>query len=206
MAEQPALQVESVERIRDIIFGSKMRDYEQRFDALVRDLGRLQTGLDQLAEQVSAKDAAQSKNLQTARQEWRQAGVELRNEVKAETSRVASQLAEHQAAFTNFSNTARQEREVAADNLRVAFKSDIEQVDCAMADQAAAQKAELQSLRTELRKVDTDLRAELRQIMQQIADGNSDRSALGELLVELGNHIKSGDNGADAPQESAQPG
>ena len=33
---QDAVQGESVDRIRDIIFGPKMRDYEQRFEALVR--------------------------------------------------------------------------------------------------------------------------------------------------------------------------
>jgi hypothetical protein len=34
-------QGESVDCIHNIIFGPKMCDYEQRFEALVRDLGRL---------------------------------------------------------------------------------------------------------------------------------------------------------------------
>ncbi len=38
---QGAGQGESVDRIRGIIFGPKMRDYGPRFEALVRDLGRL---------------------------------------------------------------------------------------------------------------------------------------------------------------------
>jgi hypothetical protein len=206
MAEQPALQGESVERIRDIIFGPKMRDYEQRFDALVRDLGRLQADLDNLAEQIGAKDAAQIKNLQALRQELRQADGELRNEVKAESARFTGQLAEQNTAQTNALNAARQGLEQADDNLQAALKVDIEQVNCAMADHEAAQKTTLQSLRQELRKADADLREELRQVMQRLTDDKTDRSTLGELFVELGNHIKSGGNLADLLQGLDQPG
>ncbi len=206
MAEQPTLQGESVERIRDIIFGPKMRDYEQRFDALVRDLGRLQADLDGLAEQFTAKDAAQSKNTQAVRQELRQADIELRNEMKAESARLGGQLAEQQTLQTNALNAARQELQLADDNLQAGFKADVEQVNCAMADHETAQKTALQSLRQEFRKADADLREELRQVMQRLTDDKTDRSTLGELFVELGNHIKSGGNLADLLQGLDQPG
>lgn len=206
MAEQPALQGESVERIRDIIFGPKMRDYEQRFDAVVRDLARLQADLDNLAEQVTAKDAGQSKNLQAVRQELRQADGELRNELKAEGSKLTSQLAEQHTAHTSALNATRQELQLAGDNLHVAFKADIEQVNCNLADHEAAQKASLQSLRQEFRKADADLREELRQVMQRLTDDKTDRVSLGDLFVELGNHIKSGGNLADLLQGLDQPG
>ncbi len=206
MAEQPALQGESVERIRDIIFGPKMRDYEQRFDALIRDLGRLQADLDNLTEQLTAKDAAQSKNLQALRQELRQADGELRNEMKAESARLTGQMSEQNTSQTNALNATRQQLEQADDNLQAAFKADIEQANCALTDHEAAQKSTLQSLRQELRKADADLREELRQVMQRLTDDKTDRSTLGELFVELGNHIKSGGNLADLLQGLDQPG
>lgn len=206
MTEQSALQGESVERIRDIIFGPKMRDYEQRFDALTRDLARLQTDLDVLGEQLTAKDAGQSKNLQAVRQELRQANSELRNEMKAEDARLTTQLAEQQTACTNALNTTRQELQQADDNLQMAFKADVEQVNCNMSDHETAQKTSLQSLRQEFRKADGDLREELRQVMQRLTDDKTDRSTLGELFVELGNHIKSGGNLADLLQGLDQAG
>lgn len=206
MPEQSVLQGESVERIRDIIFGPKMRDYEQRFDALVRDVNRLQEELDGLAEQLTAKDAGQSKNLQSVRQELRQADGELRGDLKTEAARWTAQLAEQQAAHTTALNTTRQELQHADDNLQAAFKADIEQVNCAMSDHEAAQKTTLQSLRHELRKADADIREELRQIMQRLTDEKTDRSTLGELFVELGNHIKSGGNLADILQGLEQSG
>jgi DNA repair exonuclease SbcCD ATPase subunit len=206
MPEQASLQGESVERIRDIIFGPKMRDYEQRFDALVRDVGRLQEELDRLAEQMTAKDAGQSKNLQAVRQELRQANGELHSELKNEAARLTTQMAEQHAAHTNALNATRQELNLADDNLQTAFKADIEQVNCAMSDHEAAQKTTLQSLRQELRKADADIREELRQVMQRLTDDKTDRSTLGELFVELGNHIKSGGNLADLLQGLDQPG
>jgi hypothetical protein len=206
MAEQPTLQGESVERIRDIIFGPKMRDYEQRFDALVRDLNRLQADLDHVAEQLAAKDAGQSKNLQAVRQELRQADGELRSEVKAEAARLTTQMAEQHTTHTNALNSARLELQQADDNLQVAFKTDVEQMNCTLADHEAAQKSTMQSLRQELRKADADIREELRLVMQRLTDDKTDRSTLGELFVELGNHIKSGGNLADLLQGLDQPG
>ncbi len=206
MAEQATLQGESVKRIRDIIFGPKVRDYEQRFEALTRDLGRMQEELDRLAEQLTAKDATQGKNLQALRQELRQADSELQTSLKTEAARLTSQMADQHGAHTAALNAARQELKVADDNLQAAFKADIEQVNCAMTDHETAQKATLQSLRQELRKADADVREELRQVMQRLTDDKTDRSTLGELFVELGNHIKSGGNLSDLLQGLDLPG
>ena len=206
MAEQTVPQGESVERIRDIIFGPKIRDYEQRFDAMVRDLARLQQDLDHLGEQLTAKDAAQNKNLQALRQELRQADGELRNELKAEATRLTGQLAEQNTAHANAMQAARQELIQADDLMQAALKANMEQLGSTLTDHEAAQKSTLQSLRQELRKADTDLREELRQVMQRLTDDKTDRSTLGELFIELGNHVKSGGSLSDLLQGLEQPG
>jgi predicted nucleic acid-binding Zn-ribbon protein len=73
---------EEVSRIRDIIFGSQMRDYQQRFDAVQRDLDRLQQELDRLTEQLGEQDREQGKKLQALRREMRQADDALRDELR----------------------------------------------------------------------------------------------------------------------------
>lgn len=206
MAEQTTIQGESVERIRDIIFGPKMRDYEQRFDAVMRDLARLQQDLDHLGEQLTAKDAAQSKNLQALRQDLRQADGELRNELKAEATRLTGQLAEQHTAHTNAIQAARQELLQADDLMQATLKADMEQLNSTLTDHETTQKSTLQSLRQELRKADADLREELRQVMQRLTDDKTDRSTLGELFIELGNHVKSGGSLSDILQSLDQPG
>jgi chromosome segregation ATPase len=73
---------QEVDRIRDIIFGPQMRDYEQRFQTVQRDLDRLQQELDRLTEQLADQDSSQGKKLQTLRREMRQADDNLRDELR----------------------------------------------------------------------------------------------------------------------------
>jgi hypothetical protein len=73
---------QEVDRIRDIIFGSQMRDYEQRFQNAQRDLDRLQQEIDRLTEQLTDQDNNQGKKLQALRREMRQADDDLRDELR----------------------------------------------------------------------------------------------------------------------------
>jgi predicted nucleic acid-binding Zn-ribbon protein len=73
---------QEVDRIRDIIFGSQMRDYDKRFQTVQRDLNRLQQELDRLSDQLSEQDQEQSKKLQSLRSEMRQADDDLRDELR----------------------------------------------------------------------------------------------------------------------------
>jgi predicted RNase H-like nuclease (RuvC/YqgF family) len=73
---------QEVDRIRDIIFGPQIRDYEQRFQNTQRDLDRLQQGIDQLTEQLAEQDSSHNKKLQALRREVRQADEDLRDELR----------------------------------------------------------------------------------------------------------------------------
>jgi DNA anti-recombination protein RmuC len=80
--EQLQANSQDVERIREIIFGTQMRDYQQRFEAVQRDLARLQQQLDHLTEQLAEQDSNQGKKVQSLRQEMRQADDALRSELR----------------------------------------------------------------------------------------------------------------------------
>jgi chromosome segregation ATPase len=85
MSEQStssAMAPQEVDRIREIIFGSQMREYEQRFQTLQRDLGRLQQELDRLNDQLGEQDREQGKKLQSLRGEMRQVDDDLRDELR----------------------------------------------------------------------------------------------------------------------------
>jgi predicted nucleic acid-binding Zn-ribbon protein len=85
---------QDVERIRDIIFGTQMRDYQQQFDALQRDLARLQQDLDQLNEQLAEQDSGQGKKLQALRRELRQADDDVRAELRETAQRLTADKVE----------------------------------------------------------------------------------------------------------------
>jgi septal ring factor EnvC (AmiA/AmiB activator) len=86
---EQAAPIQEVDRIRDIIFGPQMRDYQERFQQVTRDLERVQQELDRLSQQLADQDSNQSKKLQALRRETREADDNLR----AELRRSAEQLA-----------------------------------------------------------------------------------------------------------------
>jgi len=71
-----------VDRIRDIIFGPQMRDYDQRHRTLQDDLDRQQRALDRLNEVQTEHEASFSKKLQALRTELRAEDDGLRGELR----------------------------------------------------------------------------------------------------------------------------
>ena len=89
-AETEKGAVQEVDRIRDIIFGSQMRDYDQSFQAVQRDLERLQGEIDRLTEQLADQDSEQSKKLQTLRRDMRETDDGLRGELRQTAQQLAT--------------------------------------------------------------------------------------------------------------------
>jgi predicted nucleic acid-binding Zn-ribbon protein len=77
-----------VGRIREIIFGSQMRDYEGRFRLLQRDLENLKDELEALREQSNKQDKEQGKKLQKLRDDLRQSDDDLRAEMREAVDRL----------------------------------------------------------------------------------------------------------------------
>ncbi len=73
---------QDVERIREILFGAQMREYNQRFATLQRDLDRLQKELERTRQQLAEKDEALGKQVEAVRSEARQGDEELRSELR----------------------------------------------------------------------------------------------------------------------------
>jgi hypothetical protein len=80
--------MQDVGRIREIIFGSQMRDYEQHFRQLERDLASLQEELETHREKTARQDKEQSKKLQALRDDTRQSDDDLRAEMREAVDRL----------------------------------------------------------------------------------------------------------------------
>jgi chromosome segregation ATPase len=85
---------QDVERIRDIIFGTQMRDYQQQFEALQRDVARLEQEIEQLNEQLAEQDSNQGKKVQALRRDTRQADDALRSELRETAQKLATDKVE----------------------------------------------------------------------------------------------------------------
>ncbi len=72
------------------------------------------------------------------------------------------------------------------------LQSELDRLTEEMTDQGRDFDKKLQALRRDTRQGDDDLRTELRDTAEKLMDEKVDRLALGELFIELGNHLKAG--------------
>ncbi len=89
--DAPENSIQDLERIREIIFGSQIRDYEVRFTALTRDLERLQQNLDHLTTQLAEQETSQNKKVQALRNELREADDNTRAELREAVQRLSDE-------------------------------------------------------------------------------------------------------------------
>jgi len=99
----------------------------------------------------------------------------------------------------------RQELQQADEDLHTTLKNELDGLNAQMAEHESSQKTTLQNLRQELRKANSDLREELRLLSQRLTDEKTDRAMLGDLFIELGNHVKTGGSLADMLNSLDQP-
>ena len=87
---------QEVDRIRDIIFGSQMRTYEGNFQAIQRDMERLQQELDRLNEALAEHERLFGQKLQALEREMRKGDDGLRAELRETASRLADEKVDRQ--------------------------------------------------------------------------------------------------------------
>lgn len=85
-----------VDRIRDIIFGSQMRDYEGNFLTIQRDLERHLQELERLNEKLIEQEKNQSQHLQTLERDMRKADDNLRTELRETAQRLTDAKVDRQ--------------------------------------------------------------------------------------------------------------
>ena len=89
----------AADRIRDIIFGTQMRDYEQQFRTIQRDLDRLQGEVDRLNERLAEEASSRGKDIRDLRQEMRALGGEMRQEMRAQRAEMRQEMLELRRAI-----------------------------------------------------------------------------------------------------------
>lgn len=149
--------VDKVERIRDLLFGTHMRDYTQRFDAISRDLARLTQETIRINETIQEQESKFTKLL---RQEVDRLAAQLQDQDK----RTQQQIQQLDQRLTE------QIKEL---------------------DQKHTQSA--QELASHLARTERLLREELHELSQQLNNMKVDRPTLGDLLIGIGQNLKSND-------------
>lgn len=162
----------NIEQIRDIIFGTQMREYNQRFAELEERLINESVALrEDLNKRLSALE-------QYAKKEMESLGGNLRGEQQSRAAAV---------------------KELAAGQVELSKSTDKRFADAAASAEKSQREIRTQlmeqtkAIRDELHKKATELSANLRREAADLRDVKADRSALAALFADLAARLTNGD-------------
>lgn len=168
----PPVQVEeekTVDRIRDIIFGPQMRDYEERFQALERQLRREVTDL---SEEMTRRFVALE--------------GQLKDEVKNLGGQLQNEHAGRNKATQQLSDTIAETRR----SLEAQFKEQGHALVKYLEQLEKKVDARTEALENALDKKATEIQQLLKKEVSSLRHDKTDRAALAELLVQLAGQLK----------------
>lgn len=179
---QPAAGSQDIARVRDILIGPLMRDYDQRFQLVQRDVERLQKLLDQMTEQLHQQADSQTQSLDC--QVERLSG-QLTEQDQRLAGKAADESAKIQSRFEELAS--RLEQQGSAQALKLSQEAERRDKQLAALDATIAKK--FQTLQRETRAGDDELRRELREMVEKLTYDKADRQSLGQMLVEIGDQL-----------------
>lgn len=165
----------NVDKIRDILFGSQMRDYEKRFTRL---------------------EERMIKEVNTLREESRKRSDSIEDYIKKEMESMGDQLKEEQSARIESDKELAKELEDATK----AFEKKTGKLDEQQSKNSRDLRQQIldlsKDLSDDIRKKHEETAAVLEQLAQELRSEKLDRAALSELFVEMAMRL-SGDSAID---------
>ena len=185
MAETAEASGASVDKIREILFGSQIKNYETRFarleDALSRETAEIKDTmrrrLDSLESFFKSETESLAARLKTERDEREETLNAISRELKANTAQLSKKI-------LDLDNQGAQDKSAGRQELM----------------------AESRKLLDEIRQRNESLSSLLENRVQELRNAKTDRSALAALFVELAVRLKDeGENGKDGPSRCGAP-
>ena len=180
VAETAEASGASVEKIRDILFGSQIKNYESRFsrleDALARETGEIKDTMRRRLDSLEAFFKSETESLAARLKTERDEREEVLNNISRELKASSVQLSKK---ILDLDNKAAQDRSAARQELM----------------------AESRKLLDEIRQRNDSLSALLETRVEELRNAKTDRSALAALFVEMAVRLKDeSDNGKGKPK------
>ena len=180
VAETAEASGASVEKIREILFGSQIKNYEARFarleEALARETAEIKDTMRRRLDSLEAFFKSETESLAARLKSERDEREETLNTIGRELKTTAAQLSKK---ILDLDNKAAQDRSAARQELM----------------------AESRKLLDEIRQRHESLSALLENRVQELRHAKTDRSALAALFVELAVRLKDeGDDNKPRPK------
>lgn len=190
---QERLRQVEASRLREIIFGVQMEDYERRFADLRRQIERVVNDLRQVQDSLSEFQRNQIVRIESLERETRRANEELRREVdrlrtqEPLLQQVLTQTRQQQILSQGLSEDTGEFRKALAQ-----YEQDVQDLHINLGEHRDQHERRLDALKHEVRKAEDDLRAELRRVADRLDDQKTDRRALAAMLAEVATRLETG--------------
>ena len=180
----PEGEVVGVEKIRDLLFGNQMQDYDRRFSMLEeRFLQRLREVESEMARNLSSLESSAKKQMEALEAQLREE-KDLRTDGDREIER-----------------TQRDHNDTVERRLR----SLSEQLSRVERDQADRLTQEVQSLREEIKRRNDDLQRTIEKMFAELSNVKTDRNLLAGLFVEIARCLNQDVGPKSAGRATAEP-
>src|SRR5215471_3335191 len=180
----PDSEVVGVDKIRDLLFGSQMQDYDRRFSMLEeRFLQRFREIESESARNLSSFESSAKKQMDSL-------AAELREETDLRTD-----------ADKEIDRTQREHNEMVEKRLRLIS----EQLSRLERDQADRLAQEVQSLREEIKRKSEDIQRTIEKMFAELSNVKTDRNLLAGLFVEVARCLSQDVGPKSAGKGAAEP-
>lgn len=187
------MQGAEVDRLRQVIFGAQMEEYERRFTDVRRETERILTDLRVVQDSVSEFEKSQAKRIEALEREMRRTNDELRREI----DRLGGREAVLQQILTRTQQQELHSKSVTENihelsTTQSQHESEVRAIKSALAENRDQHERKLDVLKREVRQAEDDLRAELRRVTDRLGDQKTDRKALAAMLMEVATRLETG--------------
>ena len=183
-------EVAGVDKIRDLLFGNQMQDYDRRFSMLEeRFLQRFREIESEAARNLSSFESSAKKQMES----------------------LAAQLSEEKDLRTDADKEIERNQREHNDTVEKRLRSTSEQLSRLERDQADRLAQEVQSLREEIKRKTEDIQHTLEKMFAELSNVKTDRNLLAGLFVEVARCLnqeigpKSGGKGVAEPVRGWAP-
>lgn len=187
------MQGAEVDRLRQVIFGEQMEEYDRRFADFRRDIDRVTGDLRAVQDSVTEFEKNQTKRIEAVERDMRRANDELRREIGRLNARetlvqqLTTRTQQLELLGKDFSDNIGDLHAISTQQ-----EGDIRALKIHLGDNREQVERRLDSLRRELRQAEDALRAELRRVTNRLGDQKTDRKALAAMLMEVATRLETG--------------
>ena len=187
-----------VDRLREILFGAQIEEYERCFADLRREVQRIASDVNDIRERLADLEKAMARRLETLELDTRKLADDLRRESDRQRSResllqqIATQVRQHDDSIKMTGETLSDLRKSYASH-----EAELRSIRAGMIDVRDQIEQRVQATRREIRHTEDELRAELRRIAERLDYQKTDRKALASMLIELAARLETGSTVTD---------